>query len=93
MQAATKTLADQLIDWDELLQCMSLVVVPKADKLRRKLVFQVSGDIKAVLIYRIAGVRPPETDRSQSLHQRLALLVWKTFIASRALCGANFVLR
>jgi hypothetical protein len=39
MQAAAKTLADELIDWDELLQCMSLVVVPKADKLRRKLVF------------------------------------------------------
>ena len=39
MQTAAKTLADELIDWDELLQCMSLVVVPKADKLRRKLVF------------------------------------------------------
>ena len=29
MQAAAKTLADELIDWDELLQCMSLVVGQK----------------------------------------------------------------
>jgi hypothetical protein len=39
MQAAVKTLAEELIDWDELRRCTSLVVVPKADKLHRKLVF------------------------------------------------------